>query len=85
MKITGKDLIMFILEKDLVNEVLGDERTIQKIFLSTEEAAVKIGISTSSLLDMAKIGIVDSVEFGGKKYFSKDINLSSLGKRKEEL
>lgn len=77
-----KDLVLFILKHDLLDEEINGLK-LNKLFLSLEEAAVKMGISTTSLLDMIKIGIFDYVMFDNKIYLHKDVQLTSY--KTEEL
>ena len=46
-----------------------------ELFLSAEQAALKLGISVSSLLDMAKLGIVDSYEIDDDIYFLRNVEI----------
>lgn len=76
---TGKDLIMFILKHDLLNTKLDGK--IRKLFLTVDEAAVKLGISTTSLTDMIELGLIDYIEFDGVMYIYQDVNLRELKRR----
>lgn len=80
MKVTGKDVILLILKHDLIDSELNV--SLDETLLTTEQAAVKLGISTSSLLDMAKLGIVESLDIGDEQYFYDDIELTSIKKEK---
>lgn len=82
LNMTGKDAILLILKYDLLNERIEVSVDDKGMFLTAQQAAVKLGISTVSLLDMAKIGLVDSIEIEGEKYFWKGIDLSSIGKER---
>lgn len=82
MQISGKDLMLLILKYDLMDSMFDASITDDSIFMSTEQTAVKLGISTTSLLDMANLGLIDSVDIDGKKYFYKDIDLSSIRKER---
>ena len=79
---TGKDLVLFIINHDLLDVEINTKVT--SLFLTVEEAAVKLGISTTSLLDMINLGIVDSILFNDTIYVPKDIQLKSL-KNKQVL
>ena len=81
MQLTGKDLVLLIINNDLLDVVLEDIMIDNTIFLTVEEAAVKLGVSTNSLLDMYKLGLVPGFELGNKIYFDKDIKLSSIKRR----
>lgn len=80
---TGKELVLFILNHDLLDVEIGTKIT--SLFLTVEEAAVKLGISKTSLLDMIKLGVVDSITFNETIYVSKDIELTSLKTKKQVL
>lgn len=75
---TGKDLILFIINNNLMNTEFGIDESVDGMFMNAEKTAIKLGVSTSSLLDMARLGIIDSVDVDGKKYFCKNIDLSAL-------
>ena len=79
---TGKDIILFIINNNLINEEFGMDDRDDGAFMTTEEASVKLGISISSLLDMVKLGIIDSLDVNGQKYFYKNIDLTSLRKER---
>lgn len=80
MQITGKDLVLLIIKNDLMNEKINISVT-DALFLTAEQAAVELGISTSSLLDMANLGVIDSVIIGDTRYFRKDIDLKTVKRR----
>ena len=80
MKMTGKDLVLFIINHDLLNTEINWK--VKDLFLTVEEAAVKLGISTTSLLDMLKLEMFDYVVFNDTIYVSKDIELSKIKKRR---
>ena len=82
MKITGKDIVMFILKHDLENVVFNFDIDDFGEFITVEKAAVKLGVSTTSLHDMIKLGIIDYIEIGENVYLHKDINLSSIRKER---
>ena len=77
---TGKDLVLFIIKHDLLNEKI-DSSNLNKIFLTIEEAAVKLGVSTASLQDMLKLGMFDYVIFDEKIYLHKGVQLTSIKRR----
>lgn len=82
MQLTGRDLVLLIINNNLLDVVLDDVVIDDTLFLTVDEAAVKLGIGTKSLLDMYKLGIVPGFELGNKIYFDKDIELSSIKKEK---
>ena len=78
---TGKDWIIFILNNNLLNEDIEDLK-VNDSFLTLQQAAVKLGVGTNSLLDMIKLGLVDHVKFDGEIYLHKNVELSKLNKRR---
>lgn len=74
-----KDLVIFIIKHDLLDEKINSLK-LNQLFLSLEEAAVKMGISTTSLLDMIKLGIFDYIMLDNKIYLHKDVQLTSCKK-----
>ena len=76
---TGKDLVLTIIKHNLLDVEI--DQKITDMFLTIEEAAVKLCVSTTSLEDMVRLGLVDSVRFGDKTYIHKDITLSNLKRR----
>ena len=79
---TGKDLVLFIVKHDLLDVEIN--QNIDEIFLSLEEAAIKMGISTTSLQDMIKLGMIDYIKFDDQIYLDKNIQLKSLKRRNYE-
>ena len=77
---TGKDLILFIANHNLFDVEL-NKNTIKDLFLTIDEAAIKMKISTTSLLDMIRIGIIDYIEINDKIYLHKDVTLMQLKRR----
>ena len=71
---TGKDLVLTIIKYNLLD--VNIDQNIADLFLTIDEAAVKMGISTTSLHDMIKLGIVDCIKFGDKTYIHKDTTLT---------
>lgn len=76
---TGKDLVLFIINHNMLNVEIN--KKITDLFLTTHEAAVKLGISTTSLEDMIKLGLVDHIVFNETIYVAKDIELAKIHKR----
>ena len=77
---TGKELIVFILNHNLLDVDLSTK--VSDLFFTADEAAVKLGISTNSLHDMLKIGLIDYVVFDDQIWICKDVDLSTIGKRR---
>lgn len=78
---TGKDMILFILNHDLVNKKI-DGIALKETFLTVDQAAIKFGIGTNSMKDMIRLGLIDSVEFDGETYVYKDVVLPTSIKRR---
>lgn len=77
---TGKDLVLFIINHNLLDTEINWK--VKDLFLTVEEAAVKLGISTTSLADMLKLEMFDYIVFNDTIYVSKDIELSKIKKRR---
>lgn len=84
MRLTGRDLVLLIINNNLLDVVLENISIDDTLFLTVDEAAIKLGISTNSLLDMYKLGLIPGFELGDKIYFDKDIKLSSIKRRNYE-
>ena len=78
---TGKDLILFILKYDLLDVDITSDAKFNDLFLTVEEAAVKLGVSTTSLVDMIRLDLIDYVAFDDVIYLHKDVALTSLKRR----
>ena len=76
---TGKDLVLFIINHNLLDVEIN--KNICDLFLTVEEAAVKMGVGTNSILDMIRIGLIDYVAFNDKIYLYKDVDLTTLKRR----
>lgn len=74
---TGKELILFILNHNLLDVVI-DGSTVNNLFMTIEQAAIKFGVGTNSVEDMIKLGLIDSVEFDGETYIYKNVSLPTL-------
>ena len=84
MKITGKDIVMFILKHDLEDVEFNFDIDDFGEFMTVEKAAVKLGVSTTSINDMIKLGIIDYIAIGENIYLHKDIDLKQLKRRDYE-
>lgn len=69
--ITGKDIITYILENDLVNEPVISN--VSDILATPEEVAVKFGVGTAVVETMYELGLIKGFNIGGKLYFSKSL------------
>lgn len=71
--ITGKDIIIYILENDLVDKVVILESDISDIFLTMEEVAVKFGVGVAVVEALYELGMIKGYTIGDRLYFSKTI------------
>ena len=60
---TGRDLIVYILENHLENEELFNDGNFLG-FLTIDEAAVKLGIGTAAVIALFELGKLPGVKFG---------------------
>lgn len=66
---TGRDLIIYILENNLENEpVYKDGRLLG--FLTVTEAAVEFGVGQSTIKALVKKGRLRGIEIGGELYIA---------------
>lgn len=82
---TGKDLTLFIINNNLMDVEVEIKPDDNGIFQTAEKTAVNLGISTTSVLDMARLGIIDSIDVDGELYFYKNIDLQQAIKNKKEI
>ena len=69
---TGKDLILYILQNNLENtEVFQDGFFVG--FMSEGEAAVKFGVGTATIESWYIRGMINGIRIGGSLYFLKDV------------
>lgn len=71
--ITGKDIIIYILENELVDKVVISNSDISDIFLSSEEVAIKFGVGVSVIETLYELGMIKGYNIGGRLYFPKNI------------
>lgn len=65
--ITGKDLIMYILENDLENDLFFDNKRVGREllgFMSVMEAAIEFGVGTSTVLLWYERGSIKGFKIG---------------------
>ena len=74
MEFKCKDLVMWIIQNDLMDETIHVDSK-DSNFITLEEAAVKLGVGTNSLLDMYKLGLISGLKLGDNIYFDKNIKL----------
>lgn len=64
---TGRDLIIYILQNNLEDTVLFEDGKIPGL-MTFSEAAVKLGVGTSSVMAMYVTGMLDGVKIGDVIY-----------------
>ena len=65
---TGRELIIYILQNHLEDEVFFEDDRIPG-FMSTEEVALKIGVGTATVRSMYDIGMLRGIKIGDSLYF----------------
>ena len=64
---TGRDLIIYILENNLENEQVCIDGMVLG-FLTVEEAAIKFGVGVSTIYIWIGQGTLDHIQIGGSYY-----------------
>lgn len=64
---TGRELIVYILENNLEDEVIFENGKIFG-FLSLQEAAVKFGVGVSTIATWVKLGMIKHIYIGDTIY-----------------
>ena len=64
---TGKELIIYILENNLENVEIFDDN-LNFIFMSIEEAAVQFECCPSTIVTLIKLGRLNAITIDGKYY-----------------
>lgn len=77
---TGKDLIMYILENNLENEPVAKNGKLIG-FMTVSEVAVKMNVSFPTVLVWANQGMLDGIQIGGKTFFPVSSVQSLLNKK----
>ena len=65
---TGRDLILFILENNLENEEVIKDGVFMWL-MSEDEAAIKFNVGVSTIRVYNTLGMLDGIEIMGKLYF----------------
>lgn len=68
---TGKDLIIYILENDLEDKSIIDENGIPIWLMTVYDAAVKMNVGISTILTKVIVGEIPSVTIGDTIYIQK--------------
>lgn len=69
---TGKDLIIYILQHDLENEEVFKDGVFT-IFMTEEEIAVKFGVGPATIRTMYAMGLIDGFMIGDSIYFLRNV------------
>ena len=69
---TGKDLIIYILQNNLENEVVLKDGIFIG-FMDEKEAAAKFDVGTATIWGWYSLGVLDGVRFGDTLYFLKNV------------
>ena len=70
---TGKDIIMFILKYDLVNEKIFTEDIINEALVHESKVAEYFGVGIATIRAMYELGTLHGFEINGELYFPKAI------------
>jgi hypothetical protein len=65
---TGRDLILYILENNLENELVIKDGIFIWL-MSEEEAAIKFDVGVSTIRVYNTLGMLDGIEINGRLYF----------------
>lgn len=71
--ITGKDIIMFILKYDLVNEKIFTEEFISEMLIPAFKVAEHFGVGVATIKTMHELGTIRGFMINGELYFPKAI------------
>ena len=87
---TGRELMMFILENNLENENIFSENILSSICMSASEAAIKFDTGISTINTWIKTGMIPSLTIDGITYVYKNavdprLSIKSEGKKKKKL
>lgn len=79
---TGRDLIIYILNNNLENEVVLKDGIFIG-FMDETEAAVKFCVGVETVRVWYTLGLINGVEFGDTLYFLKDVEDPRKGAGKQ--
>ena len=80
---TGKELIIYILQNDLVDEVVLDDGIFVG-FMDENEAAAKFNVGVWTVRTWYSIGVLDGFAIGRKLYFMKNVCDPRKGEKTHE-
>lgn len=79
---TGKDLIIYILENNLENEIVIKDGVFLW-FMTEEEAAVKFNVGVSTIKAWYACGMLSGTKIGDRIYFMKNVRDPRKGDKRE--
>lgn len=74
---TGKEMIIYILENDLEDEEIIDKEGKPIWLITVEEAAAKLNMGVATIIAMAEMQMVKSVKLGDRMYIFRDCEIIS--------
>ena len=77
---TGKDLILFILNNDLLDEVILEDGALVG-FMNEEEAAVKFGVGVATVKVWCNLGMVKCIKIDDTFYILKNTTVYPIEKQ----
>ena len=78
---TGKDLIIYILNNDLENEEV--EHILTQVFITEEKVAVMLGVGIETVRTMFILGLLPGIKIGGKTYIFNDYEKKLRGEHEK--
>lgn len=79
VSMTGKELIIYILQNNLENEVVFSNGIFTSI-INVEEAAAKFGVGVATVRAWYQLGMIPGFTLGGSIFFMKDVENPMLDK-----
>lgn len=77
---TGKELIMYIIKNDLLNEPIFSDNKILGL-VTVEEAAIRLDVGKATISVYAKLGRIDSVKIGNAIFIVDNDKLKTIKER----
>lgn len=71
--LTGKDVIMFILKYDLINEKIFEDDVLSDVFIHSSKVAECFGVGNATIKVMYEMGTLHGFDINGELYFPKAI------------
>lgn len=82
VSMTGKDLIIYILQNDLEDKVVFSNGIFTGI-MNVEEAALKFNVGVATVITWYKLGMIPGFTLGGSIFFMKDVENPMLDKNNQ--